>query len=95
MQNQESCPKCNGRGRIKVDATGWEAHPGLVCGLCDGTGDADRARLVRAYRFGYADGVQAMRDAIPNSGLTAAELAQTGLPKHYRQIWQGNVLDGC
>lgn len=92
VQNQESCPKCKGEGRIKVDSPGWEAHPGLVCALCDGSGQAMRARLKRAYSCGYWDGVAAQQAAVPNPWDSTVK---ERMDRHNRQIWQGDLLDDC
>lgn len=56
------CPACGGLGRIDDPTT----SQGLTCGACEGTGNREAARLLRAYRRGYADGIEAMRQAMPN-----------------------------
>ena len=63
------CPKCAGSGRL-YSLPALEAlegrYDGYPCGACGGTGDLDAYRLLRAYRVGLEDGMQAMRDAHPH-----------------------------
>ncbi len=56
------CPACEGRGRLPDPVT----TGGLLCLACDGTGNAQAARLLRAYRLGYEHGIRAMRNGMPN-----------------------------
>lgn len=84
----EKCPKCSGAGRIEIPGQGWEAHPGLVCLLCDGTGNAVRARIRRAYDLGYQAGIDGMRNA------WVQPPDPDPFVKHLRLIWEGDILDG-
>ena len=56
------CPKCDGVGRLEGEdgfGDGW------ICRACDGTGNRYHAMLLRAYRLGWSEGIEAMRNAMP------------------------------
>ena len=53
------CPECAGLGRVYAGTNVF------ACTHCSGTGDADAYRLLRAYRTGLSDGVEAQRNAMP------------------------------
>lgn len=58
------CPACKGIGRTDYS----EGNPdGLACLSCGGTGNRWHALLHRAYMAGWADGIEAMRNALPQS----------------------------
>lgn len=59
----DSCPLCGGLGRVDDPIQAG----GLLCTACDGTGDRRAADLLRAYRLGFQDGLEAMRDAMPQA----------------------------
>ena len=61
----DGCPTCHGVGR---------EPDGLLCLKCDGTGIRWVAVLLRAYRLGFDEGIDAMRNAMP--------MTNGGLPDH-------------
>jgi hypothetical protein len=55
------CPVCHGLGRVDDPIT----TEGLLCTACAGTGNHRAYRELEAYRLGFAAGMEAMRDAMP------------------------------
>ena len=57
----DRCPTCRGLTRLDDPTT----TDGLLCIACGGTGNRQEYRQLQAYRIGFADGMEAMRDAMP------------------------------
>jgi len=55
------CVTCNGIGRVPSNGVA----AGLLCPSCEGTGDREVCRILKAYSMGFKDGCTALRRAVP------------------------------